>query len=141
MPNLVFTAGNISPGADAQINEGVCGEAVAIMKVVYLDAATGQYKLAKNDGTAIEANAVGFAMNTTDAAGQRLSVQFAGSIDIGSGVTDHAVANIYVLNDAGNIINFSEIVSTDKLVILATGLTTTSIKLIPNMFNAGVQKP
>lgn len=120
---------------DGQALDGIAGATITAGQPVYLNAATNRFLLAQSDGTAAEADAKGIALNGA-ADGQPLKVQTSGRINPGGTV---AVGQVYAVSaNAGGIAPYADLVSTNRVVLLGVGTTTSEIFL--SIFNPVVQK-
>lgn len=86
MVDIVITAASVLTDATTTTRQGSAGETVTAGKVVYLDSATGAYKLADSNGAAALRSPVGIALNGASA-GQPLSIALSGQVTIGAVMT------------------------------------------------------
>lgn len=131
MAALSITAANVAASTGAKTKSGTGGATFVQGKAVAFDeTSTGEWVLAQCDGTTTEAGlyGVGVALNA-GADGQPIDVQFEGEITIGATVT---VGTIYCVGaTAGDIVPFSDLVSTNKITVLGIGISASKIKLLP----------
>ena len=98
------------------------GETIVTGEIVYLDETNLTYKLAQNDGTLEESEAVGIAAHDANA-GSPLLVVSQGIIILGATAAP-AVGVVYMLSDtAGNIMPVTDHVATQYSTFLGIGFT------------------
>lgn len=124
MADLVITAANVKPGADAKIETGYAGEALAAGKVAY-KAANGRYMLAdSNSGTSLARQGRGIVLNGA-AADQPVSVQTGGKITIGAAVV---AGTAYYLSDTpGGICPVADVGTGESVNLLGLASSATEI--------------
>ena len=134
MADLVITAANVARAGDGIDDHGTAGVAVTAGQAVYLDSATGTYKLADNDSATAEARSPdGLALNPA-AIGQPLAVRKKGRITIGAAVT--AGVPYYLSSTAGGICPAADLGSGDYPALLGFAVSATVIDL--KIVEAGV---
>ena len=134
MANLTITAASVLAGS-GNTQDGTAGTTITAGQPVYLDATTGTYKLAQNDGTAAEAAVAGISLHAA-LAGQPLKIQTTGTLTIGSTVV---LGEIYILSaTAGALCPCADLVSTNRTVLIGIATSTTVLTLCIN--NSGVQR-
>lgn len=137
MAALTITPGNVLTVANSgeDVDHGkLAGEAGTAGQAVYLTAA-GTWKLAQNDGTALEAAVVGILLHAV-ATGQPCSVQKRGQITIGATVA--AGVAYYTHQTAGSIGPASDLASTNRPAIVGYGVSTTVIQIYPVNFGVAL---
>lgn len=134
MADLSITAANVIAGVGARKALGTAGATITAGKVVYLDAADNEYKLADTD-SATEAvrSPAGIALNGASD-GQPLVVLEEGPITIGATMTAGTV--YYLSPNAGGIAPVADILAGDYPVII--GIATSTTVLNVNIQEAGV---
>jgi len=134
MADITVTAANVVPQSDAVLVTGKALSAVTAGQPVYRDTTTRKFAPADTDhGTAINRVVFGIAVNGA-AADQTLTVQTAGTIDIGATTV---VGVIYVLSGtAGGIAPAADLATGDYTTVLGIGVTTANIKL--GIFTSGL---
>lgn len=134
MSDLSITAANVVSGSNAVTEQGVGGATITAGQQVYLDSATGRYKLADSDGaTAAIKSPRGTALNGCSD-GQPLAVQRSGDITIGATLT--AGTTYYLSNTAGGICPLADVGTGETAVIVGIAKSTTVLALGYN--NSGV---
>ena len=135
--DLVVTAANVVPAADAIKVEKTAGATITAGQLLYVDTNdNGKVKLAQSDGTALEATVYGIALNGASN-GQPIIVQTGGSINPGATVV---VGRNYVLSTvAGSIAASADPVSTNYVTYIGVGTSSSNIKL--GILVSGVQVP
>jgi hypothetical protein len=120
MTDLVITPANVEQGEGAVLRTGIAAVAITAGQVLYR-LSDGTLGLADADNaTAAIRKAVGVAVNNA-AAGQPVSYQTAGRINIGASVTQ---GEIYVLSGAaGGICPEADLGVGEEVVILGVGYT------------------
>lgn len=134
MADLSITAANVAK-VSGNVRHGTAGATITAGQAVYLDSATGTWKLAVVDGTGSPttntagANGLGIALHGA-ASGQPITVQYDGVINPGGTVT---VGVIYCCSPAaaGGIAPSADVSSVDNdyVSILGVGITASQIKL------------
>ena len=127
MAAIAPTATNVRVGSGSVVSVGLAGEAIEQFEVVYLDSATGKYKLADNS-TAAKATAVGIAV--TKAA---LDVYFGfvpligGYVDSSSALYTKGVTYV-VAGVGGDMMPAGDITAGMYVTIIGVASSTTSLK-------------
>jgi hypothetical protein len=123
---------------DSPAGEGsfVSGEAIEDGEVVYLDSVTGKVKLAFCNGTAAQATATGFALNSA-ILGQPLTISNLQVMTINTGAAPSIL--YFLAATPGKIFLESDLVATNYKSIICVGNTATT--LIPRFWNTGIVKP
>jgi hypothetical protein len=133
MSDLVITAASVV-SASAKRVTGVAGAAITAGQVVYLDPASGTYKLADcNSGTAAARSPAGIALNGA-AAGQPLVVVTSGPITTGATIT--AGVAYYLSATPGGICPVADLTTGCFPVVL--GFATSASVLTLDIEQAGV---
>ncbi len=134
MSDLSITATAVIPGANAVIDYGRAGTTIVPGDILYLEAATGTYKLADADSATQEIyEAVGMALNGAGA-GQVLAVLKSGEVTLGAVLT--AGARYYLSSTPGKIEPEADLSTGEKINLL--GLAKTSSILILRIQRPGV---
>lgn len=137
MADLVITAANVVPGANAQIRNGTSGAALTAGKVAYQAAADRKWKLADNNSATAEVRlAAGIVLNGASD-GQPVAVQVAGDVTIGATLTPGAA---YFLSDTPGGIGPAADLATGEYVCLVGFAKSTSVLAI-NIQYPGVVTP
>lgn len=128
MADLTITAANVVKGSNAITANGTAGAAITAGQVVYLDAASGKWKLADNDLTAAK-NPGGIALNGASD-GQPLSVLTSGDVTIGAALT--AGTAYYLSATAGGICPVADLVTGDNVAQIGIAKSTSvlAVKII-----------
>lgn len=134
MADIVVTAANVAHGANALIKVGTAGATITAGQPVYLDSATGKYKLADNNLSAAAANAIGIALNGCSD-GQPIQVVYDDD-DFTPGAT-LTLGTIYVLSaTAGGIAPSADLASGNYMAILFVPKSTS--KAVLKLLKSGV---
>lgn len=124
MVDLVITASDVDNISGSQ-RTAEAGVAIAAGQVVYIDS-SNLVQLCEKDQTAVEAAAVGFALNAAGI-GQPVTYQVGGVIDLGVVLTTGAV---YVVGAGpGGIAPVADIVSTNFVTILGIAISSTNLQI------------
>lgn len=127
MADLTITAASVIAGSGARIAHGTAGASVTAGQVVYLDSATGTYKLADNDSaTAALRSPVGIALHAA-VSGQPLAVLTKGPITIGATMT--AGVAYYLSGTPGGICPVADLATGDYPTILGIATSTTVLEI------------
>jgi hypothetical protein len=137
LPDLAIVASQVIPVAGSQTRTQNAAVAITAGKVVYLNS-SNLWALAQCDGTDAEVAAVGFAVNDA-AVGQPCTVVTGGLLILGSGAAPVAAQIYCVSATPGGACPYADLVSTNKLFIVAIGKTLNQITVIP--YNGLVAKP
>lgn len=133
MADLVITPGNVVSGARPSLEAGIAGETITAGKAVYLDATTGKYMLADNNGaTAPMKVALGIARNGASL-NQPLSIHKGGPITIGATLV--AGARYYLSETPGGIQPEADLVTAGENVCLIGLAASTTV------LNVDIQAP
>jgi hypothetical protein len=119
MADLSITAANVEKASDAIYETGIAGDTITAGESVYKDASdSNKWKKAAANSTAAVAGSAGcgIALNGA-AAGQPLTVQTGGSLDLGATLT---AGRIYVVSPtaAGGIAPYADLNTNHYLTIL-----------------------
>lgn len=134
MTDLVLVATNVIASGGARTVDGTIGETLTAGQVVYLDTATGTYKLADCDsGTAAVRSPAGIALNG-GGTGQPVKVLKSGPVSLGAVLT--AGVTYYLSPTAGGICPVADIDSADYPVILGIAKSTSVLDV--KIHEAGV---
>lgn len=126
MADISITPASVLPDLTGDIRTGTAGATIVAGNVVYFDAATSTYKLADANSSAATAAAVGVAVCGA-AAGQKVSVQYSGSITLGAVLTQGL---IYVASaTAGAMAPSADLASGYYAAILGTATSTSVLKM------------
>lgn len=130
MADLAVTASQLLPGADAGIESGVSGEAIAQGDWLYLKASDSRLWKADNDAAAAEAaECVGQALTAAAAAGQPVRYAARGTVVQGAGAAP-VRGTVYVLSStAGKACPAADLGSGDRVTVLGVGDASNGIKL------------
>lgn len=133
---VVSLATTVTAGVDAEIRQGLAGETIVAGEVVYLNAA-GRYMKALANGTAIQAEVVGIAINGAGD-GQPLQVVVKGTVN---GLTGLKPGSIYALaNVAGDVADvYSTDLTEDTSYVSVVGVATTATAMKVGVVNSGVK--
>jgi len=122
MADLTITAANVVAGSNAIIEKGTAGATITAGQAVYLDSATGRYKLADdNSATAEVRTPRGIALNGASD-GQPLAIVRSGDVTIGA--TIEAGVAYYLSGTAGGICPVADVASGDYPAIIGMGKST-----------------
>lgn len=124
MADLTITAASVVAGAGATTRSGTAGATITAGQVVYLDSATGTYKLADADGAAALRSPAGIALHAS-LSGQPLKILTEGPITIGATVV--AGVAYYLSPNAGGICPVADLLAGDYPTILGIATTTAII--------------
>ena len=134
MVDLVITAASVVKGTGSSVSQGTAGATVTAGQPVYLDSATGTYKLSDaNSATAAARVVDGIALHAS-LAGQPLQILTGGPITLGAVLTV-AVA-YYLSNNAGGICPVADLTAGSYPTIL--GFATSATLLTAKLNAAGV---
>ena len=131
MANVSITAANVVKGSNAVVDEGTAGEALTGGQTA-CKKTDGKYYKADCDATAVTADAhikevEGIVLNASVAASQPVDVQTDGDITIGGTIV--AGQSYYQSSTAGSICLFSDLSSTDHVVLIGVGNSTSVLRL------------
>lgn len=126
MADLTITAASVLADAAANTRQGVAGAALTAGQVVYLDSATGSYKLADSNGAAALRSPVGIALNGA-APGQPVLIALSGPVTIGATMT--AGVAYYLSDTPGGICPVADVGSGEYSTILGIATSTTVLNL------------
>ena len=135
MADLTVAAANVVADYQAKIKTGVAGEAISAGEALYIDSTdSDELKLAKHDGTAAEADAVGIALaDAADAATVTYITE--GELALGGVLTAGVVYGlsavygaIAVISDAGSadyvtVLGVAKSAATLEVKIVVSGAT------------------
>ena len=123
MADLTVTPANVIATGGSKNVSGSAGEALTAGKVVYLDSATGTYKLAdSNSGVAAARSPSGIALNAAGI-GQPVQVHKSGPITIGATLT--AGVAYYLSDTPGGICPVADVGAGEYSVLLGLAKSTT----------------
>lgn len=135
MADLSITAANVVPGANAVIENGTAGEAVAAGKTGYYDEVQRKYFLADNNSATLAVRKSRGMFVNTAAANQPCSLQTGGDVALGSVLTAGAE---YLQSDTpGGICPRADLASGEYVVPLGYAKSATELTLNPKY--TGVQ--
>ena len=130
MADLSFTAANVVADYQAKIKSGVAGEAISAGEAIYVKAADDdELWIAKHDGTALEAVAVGIALaDATD--GATVTYITEGELAVGSILTAGVVYGLSATY--GAVAPITDTGSSDYVTVLgvAKSAGTLEVKII-----------
>ncbi|MGE0845835.1 MAG: hypothetical protein AB7L41_06165 [Flavobacteriaceae bacterium] len=127
MTDISITAANVVKGANAVTESGIAGATITAGQAVYLDSATGKYKLAdSNDATAAVRQPRGIALNGASD-GQPLTIQKSGDITIGATLT--AGVAYYLSDTAGGICPVADVGSGEYACIIGIAESTSVLHI------------
>lgn len=133
MADLTITAASVVAGAGAKIVNGTAGASITAGQTVYLDTATGTYKLADCDSaTAAARSPKGIALHAS-ASGQPLAVATKGKVTIGAALT--AGVAYYLSGTPGGICPVADLSTGDYPTIV--GIATSSSVLDVQFHESG----
>lgn len=129
MAEISITNTAVLATSDTIKKDAIAGETIAAGKWIYIDAAdNNEAKLAQNDSTAAQADAVGIALNGASA-GQPVQYAIAGNVTVDNTTAD----KFYFLSStAGNMELESDLASSERIVLLCYATSATNIKLAIN---------
>lgn len=125
MADLVVVAANVKPGSDAVTKTGVAGEAISAGDSVF-KATDGEIELAEHDLLAVDAAAIGVALN--DAAPlQPITFIIRGNVDMGAIL---AVGQTYIVGaGAGGIAPEADAGVGDFVTVLGVAISINDLKI------------
>lgn len=127
MADLTITAANVAAGAGAKIVHGTAGAAITAGQAVYLDTATGTYKLADCDSaTAAVRSPAGIALHASSS-GQPLAIATKGKVTIGAALT--AGVAYYLSATPGGICPVADLSTGDYPTIIGIATSTTVLDI------------
>lgn len=129
MADLTITASSVQYGSTANIRSGVAGEAIEAGQPVYQDTA-GLIWQADADDTEAKAAAVGIAINTAEAANQRVAYAIEDS-DFTPGATLTAGEAYALSATKGGICPIADLVTDDYITFLGVAKDTSKLYLKP----------
>ena len=125
MVDLVITAANVIPGANAVVEKGTAGATVSAGQAVYKDPTTGKFKLAECDSvTAAVRQPYGLALNGASD-GQPLAVIRQGALTIGAAIA--AGVAYYLTATPGGICPVADLLTGNYPALLGMGKSTTML--------------
>lgn len=134
MADLTITAANVIAGAGAAVSRGVAGATVTAGQTVYLDTATGKWKLADNNSATAAVRAPGGIALNGASDGQPLAVLTEGPITIGAALT--AGVAYYLSDTPGGICPVADLGAGEYPTVIGIASSTTVLKVAIN--SAGV---
>lgn len=135
MAAITITEANVNiNAADSTVTVIQFGEAVSAGETIYLDSGDSKYYLSANT-SASASSCSGVALKGGAADGYGILIPTGQSYVVGGTV---AVGEIYVVGGAGEIVPIGDLVSTNWVTILGTGISTTEIEL--NVKKSNIQK-
>ncbi|HZQ01412.1 MAG TPA: hypothetical protein VFB13_17840 [Reyranella sp.] len=137
MAALTITAANVAWVSGPEKGDQVAGEAFTAGSQVYFNVPDGKWYKAKCNGTVNQAgqDGLGMALGSADAAGARVSIAQPGAIvAIGTGTAGHTY---YPGATAGQLVEWSDLVATNKAVPAAVGVGSNQVLLLGGSYNAG----
>lgn len=127
MTDLVITAANVVPGANARFENGFAGETITAGQAVYKAADGKWYKADSNSATALARVATAIASNGASA-NQPITVQKSGKITIGGTLT--ASLAYYLSDTAGGICLIADVGSGEYSEVIGMATSTTELDLV-----------
>lgn len=128
MADLTITAASVLQGSNASVVHGRAGATITQGQMVYLEAASGKYKLADADGATTEIKTpVGVALNSASD-GQPLAIQVRGDITIGATLTLNA--RYYLSSTPGGIEPEADLSAGELCTLVGIATSTTVLRLI-----------
>lgn len=125
MVDLTITAASVAKGSNATVENGTAGATITAGQAVYLDSATGTYKLADSNGTGTR-EVRGIALHGASS-GQPLQVQRAGDITIGA--TMVAGTAYYLSGTAGGIAPVADLLAGMDPVLIGISKSNTVLTI------------
>lgn len=122
MADLAITVASVLAGAGSSIKHGTAGAAVTAGQAVYLDTATGTYKLADNDAAVALHSAAGIALHGS-LGGQPLAVLLGGPVTIGAAMV--AGSAYYLSSTPGALCPAADLGIGDEPVLIGLASSTT----------------
>lgn len=132
MADLVITAANVVPGANAVFQQGPAAVTITQGQTVYLDSSTGTVKLADADLSAAAASVSGIAVSSA-LAGQIVVFQVSGTLAFGAILT--AAKPYFLSATAGAIAPAADLTTNWRTSLL--GFASSTSNLLLNIFNSG----
>lgn len=127
MADLTITGTSVVKGSNAITLSGIAGVTILAGEAVYLDTATGTYKLSDTDSaTALARGCAGIALNGA-AVNQAVEVQYDGKITIGATVA--AGVPYFLSGTAGKICPLADVAAGDYPLFIGFGVSVTEIDL------------
>lgn len=134
MADLTITVADVADGTGASFIRGEAGELLTAGVPVYRNASDGLFYNTDADSTEAAAACVGIAI-TSAAAGQPVTVQTGGNLDLGATLT---VGTIYVVSDTVSKIKpTADLASGDYVTIL--GVADAADNLVMGLLASGAQ--
>lgn len=125
MADISVTPASVQPAAGSVSKRGIAGEAINAGQSVF-EAADGDIELCENDQAALEAAAVGIALNDA-AAGQPIEYNITGDVTFNAVL---AAGQIYIVGAApGGIAPEADAVAGEFVTVLGVGTSTTNLKM------------
>jgi hypothetical protein len=127
MVDLVITAANVIPGANAEKGTGVAGETIIAGKVIYPDPVTRKLRLADSNSPAPSATQpLAIALHGASD-GQPLTWQKGGDINLGAALT---VGTIYCLSETpGGIQPSADLSAGEFVTVLGVATAANNLKM------------
>jgi len=136
MANLGIVASEVLSAGAELLDAESAAVAVAAGEAVYFDATSRQYRLAQCDGTEEEAVVVGLAAWSVNA-NQPLRLISPGSILTAGATAAPVEGTIYLLSQTpGKLMPAADILSTNRVVVLAVGLAADQLFFQPMLSTA-----
>ncbi len=132
MTDLSITAANVASGSNATTRSGRAGATVTAGQLVYLDTASGTFKLSDADATGAK-QVTGIALNGA-ASGQPLTVQTGGDITIGATLTPGA--SYWLSGTPGGVAPEADLGSGEQVILV--GLAKSASVLTLRITDTGV---
>jgi hypothetical protein len=129
MADLSITAANVVAGSGAVKKTGLAGATITAGQVVYLDSATGSYKLADTDSATAavrDPSTGGIALHAA-ASGQPLTIITSGPVTIGASIL--AGVFYYLSGNAGGICPIADVAAGDYPCVIGYGISTTVLQV------------
>ncbi len=127
MADLAITAANVLAGAGASVSRGVAGATVTAGQAVYLDTATGTWKLADNNSATAAVRAPGGLALNGASNGQPLAVLTEGPITIGAALT--AGVAYYLSDTPGGICPVADLATGEYPTVIGIATSTTALNV------------
>jgi ribosome modulation factor len=130
MANLSITAANVEKASDAGYETGIAGDTLTAGMSVYKDTTdSNKWKKALCAGTAAQAGSGGCGITLNAAtAGQPVTVQTSGSLDVGATLT---IGQIYVVSaTAGLICPFTDLNTNNYVTLLGFASAADNLKIL-----------
>jgi hypothetical protein len=125
MVDLTITPASVVAAGNASTQGGIAGASITAGQVVYREAATGQWKLADNNGATVESKTPGGIALNSAGTGQTIEVAVSGDVTIGATLV--AGSPYYLSETPGGIQPQTDMITTGETVNLLGLAKSTSV--------------